>query len=108
MKEYLIIKTFEFIYFLDALPKDIKQRFVKKIDKIKYNPFIGKQLTYKWFRELKIYKFRVYYLIYEEEVMLLFISGSTKKNQQDTINYIKSNLSKYRNYLVKYKKNIKK
>jgi len=49
-------------------------------------------LGYKWFRELKNDKFRVYYLIYDLQIIVLFVGVSDKKTQQSVINIIKSNL----------------
>ncbi|MBS3124485.1 hypothetical protein J4437_07715 [Candidatus Woesearchaeota archaeon] len=49
-------------------------------------------MGYKWFRELKNDKFRVYYLIYDLQIIVLFVGVSDKKTQQSVINIIKSNL----------------
>lgn len=64
------------------------------------NPFsIGKSLSYKWFRELKNEGFRVYYLIYEKEIIVLFVGVSDKKSQQRVINIIKNNIKMFQNFI---------
>lgn len=53
------------------------------------NPFVGKQLSYKFLREKRIKDKRIYYLVYEDIVLVLLIAVSKKKDQQMTINHIK-------------------
>jgi len=68
------------------------------------NPYCGKPLGYKFFREKKIKKWRIYYLIYEEYLVLYFINLSDKILQQTTIDKIKSELNLLKEYIeVKYK-----
>ncbi len=58
-------------------------------DKLIINPYLGKPLGIKWFREKKIDKYRIYYLIYEDLKSIFMITISEKKDQQKTINTIK-------------------
>lgn len=58
---------------------------------------LGKPLGYKWFRELKNVKYRIYYLVYDKEVVVLFVGVSDKKSQQVVINFVKNNLDLFRN-----------
>jgi len=70
-----------------------KQRDVKnRIQKLSHNPYNGKSLGYKYLRELKIDKFRIYYIISEKEVVVLLVTVSDKKQQQETISFIKNHM----------------
>ncbi len=53
------------------------------------------------FRELKNDKFRVYYLIYDQLVVVLFVGVSDKKNQQAVINIVKNNLKMFKEFVEK-------
>ena len=86
-------ETDEFEHQFNKLPSYIKNRFEKQFKKVEVNPFmIGKPLGFPWFRELKNDKFRVYYLIYEKQIIVLFVGVSDKKSQQETIELIKLKL----------------
>lgn len=75
---------------------------VDKIEKkLVQNPFSGTPLGYPWFREKKNKKFRIYYLIYEEQKVVFMITISGKKDQQKTINTVLLLLDKYREELKK-------
>lgn len=73
----------------------------KEIDKLEENPFSGKPLGYKFFREKKIGNYRFYYLIYEDQIVVFVIAISTKKDQQATINTIKKLIPHYREEIRK-------
>ena len=60
------------------------------------NPYVGKPLGTKWFREKKFNVFRIYYLIYEDLKAVYVITLSGKKDQQKVINTIRHFLDKYR------------
>lgn len=80
----------------------IQQRFEEQFKKIKEDPYgLGKPLRYKWFREIKSGSFRVYYLIYDQEVVVLFVGTSDKKSQQNVINLIKDNLKRFKEFSKK-------
>lgn len=87
---YLLKETEDFEKQFSKLPKDIRLRFEKQFNKLKENPFaLGKPLKgYPWFRELKCGVYRVYYLVYESEVIVLFVGVSDKKSQQEMIDFI--------------------
>lgn len=74
--------------------------FKEEVDKIeehlKENPYVGDPLNVKWFREKRIGKYRVYYLIYEDLKAVYIITISGKKDQQKAINTIRHFLDKYR------------
>ena len=59
----------------------------------------GKPLGYNWFREKKYLNKRLYYLIDEENKKILFVSFASKKEQQEVINFIKSNMKELLSYL---------
>lgn len=61
----------------------------KKINKLASNPYNSKPLGYKFFREKKIDKWRIYFIIYNEKLILYFVDLSDKKLQQKTIEKIK-------------------
>lgn len=92
---YRIKETNEFSKKFNKLPNNIKLRFEKQFKKIKKRPYnLGKPLGYKWLRELKNKKFRIYYVIYESNIIILLVGLSTKKDQQEKINIIK----KFKNF----------
>ena len=53
------------------------------------------------FREKKIGKYRIYFLVYEKLNTVLLISISDKKAQQDYINNIKAQLDYYMDLIIK-------
>jgi hypothetical protein len=86
--------------FRKLIPKDIQEGFKKQIKKLlNENPHCGKPLGYKFFREKKIKKWRVYYLIYETYLVLYFINISDKELQQETIDRIKSEFEFLKKYI---------
>ncbi|MBI4127429.1 MAG: type II toxin-antitoxin system RelE/ParE family toxin [Parcubacteria group bacterium] len=95
-------ETKEFERKFEKLPPDIKKRFENQIRKLQENPYaLGRPLRYPWLRELKNDKFRVYYLIYNQLVVVLFVGVSDKKSQQVVINAIKSNLKTFKEFVEK-------
>ncbi|MBI5397915.1 hypothetical protein HZB03_00495 [Candidatus Woesearchaeota archaeon] len=100
-------ETNEFGHEYKKLPTDIKDRFENQFNKLRENPYgLGKTLGYPWFRELKNDKFRLYYLIYDQQVIVLFVGVSAKKNQQMVINIIKNNLKMFKEFIEKGEKRI--
>ena len=67
--------------------------FQNQVDKIENqlveNPYVGKPLNAEWFREKKIGKYRIYYLIYESLESVFVVGISEKKDQQKVINTIR-------------------
>ncbi len=68
---YKIFKTSEFEKKFDQLDSNLQRQIEKEISQLETNPYLGKHLGYKLFREKKIRGYRIYYLIYEE--MLLYL-----------------------------------
>ncbi len=91
--------------FEKLIPKDVQEAFKRQIKKLLLdNPYCGKSLGYKFFREKKIKKWRIYFLIYEEYLVLYFINLSDKKLQQTTISRIKSQFKILKDFIeLKYK-----
>ncbi len=95
-KRYEIYTTEEFESDYKRLDKSIKDQIKKEIDKLEVNPFVGKPLGFKFFREKKVKNFRAYYLIYKEHIVVFVIAISSKKNQQQIIDKIKSLMPYYK------------
>ena len=70
----------------------------KFIEKLKFNSNLGKPLGYDFLREKKIKGKRVYFLVYKEICLILFVATSDKKAQQKVINEIKYDLEEYKMY----------
>ncbi len=95
-------ETEEFEKEYNKLPSDICNRFNEQFKKVQENPYaLGRTLGFKWFRELKNEGFRVYYLIYDTQVVVLFVGVSDKKTQQAVINIIKYNLKIFKEFVEK-------
>ena len=99
-----IKETEAFVRSFQKLPDELKERFVRQLRKVKENPFgLGKTLRYTWLRELKQGKFRLYYLIYESEVIILLVEVSEKKEQQASIEGILKNREIFKEAVLKGK-----
>ncbi len=100
MAGYKLKKMDKFEKGFNKLPSDIKFRFEKQFRKLEENPYtIGKPLGQRWFRELKNRAYRVYYLIYDEMVIVLLVGVSNKKNQKKVIFFIKNSLRLFKDYV---------
>lgn len=64
------------------------------------NPFAGKPLGAKWFREKKFKNKRIYFLIFEEKQSVYLVNISDKKDQQKIINSIWMLLDSYKKELL--------
>jgi putative component of toxin-antitoxin plasmid stabilization module len=91
--------------FSKIIPLNKQEDTNKRISKLQYNPYSGKPLGFRYLRELKIDKFRVYYLIYEKEVIILLVTVSNKKQQQNTIKFIKDNINEFQKIVKNLKEN---
>lgn len=98
---FTIIAVNEFLSIFKRLTKDQQSRIEKIKNQLKINPFVGKPLGSKWFREKKINGFRLFYLIYEKQRIVALISFSDKKLQQQTINAIRLRFEYYREEVLK-------
>ena len=97
--KFSVYRTKTFDKEFDKLPV-AEQREIEKFEKkLVENPFIGKPLGFVFFREKRLNSRRVYYLIYEELVVVLMVGTSDKRTQQATIDAIKSKLNEFYNYV---------
>lgn len=76
--------------------KDFQDWVEKILDQLEMNPFVGKPLKVKWFREKKYGKIRIYYLIYENLKSVYLVNLSEKKDQQAIISSIMLFLDAYK------------
>jgi mRNA-degrading endonuclease RelE of RelBE toxin-antitoxin system len=93
---YRIFTTDEFNRRYKKLDPQLQREIAKEIDQLQLNPYSGKQLGYPFFREKKLKNYRIYYLIYDEFVIVFVITISTKKDQQDAIDKIRKLIPYYR------------
>jgi len=66
---YKIFTTEEFDRLFSKLGKLLQIQIENEIAQLEINPYVGKPLGYRFFREKKVKNYRVYYLIYEEPVV---------------------------------------
>lgn len=90
-----VLSTKEFDTWEKLLPKEYQEQIKRIIRQLKETHDVGKPLGYPFFREKKIGKYRIYFLVYEDVDAILLITISDKKTQQDTIDKIKENLDYY-------------
>lgn len=81
------------------LDKSEQDRVMKFEQSLKEQPFSGKSLGYKFFREKKFNGKRVLFLVYEEHKCVFLITITDKKAQQHEIDLIKANLDVYKDEL---------
>lgn len=93
---YKIYLADEFERSFNKLDNSIQEQIDKEIEQLITNPYAGKPLGYSFFREKKIRNYRIYYLIYKEEVVVFLISISNKKDQQKSIDKIKALIPIYK------------
>jgi len=93
---FKIFTTEEFDRDFEKLDNSIKIQIEKEINQLINNPYAGKHLGYKFFREKKVKNYRIYYLIYEDYVVVFVIAVSSKKDQQQAIDKIKYLMPYYR------------
>tara|TARA_Y100000034_G_C6713417_1_gene315254 strand:+ start:174 stop:503 length:330 start_codon:yes stop_codon:yes gene_type:complete len=99
MRKYKLYHSSRFDRELSKLTKEFQQRIDKIEDQLINNPYIGKPLNLKWFREKKLEKYRIYYLIYDNLNAIFMVAISDKKDQQKVINTIRLLLEFFRKEL---------
>jgi len=98
MQKYTIYVTEPFGELFYTLDKT-EQIWIEKVKKkLEENP-AGKILHFDWFREKKYLNKRLYYLIDENSKKILLIAFASKKDQQKVIDFIKTNMREYLDYL---------
>ena len=101
MKKYEIYTTDEFDSDFEKLDGSLKERVRKAINQLEINPYVGKPLGFKFFREKKVGNYRFYYLIYEEHIVVFLVAIGDKKDQQEVIDTIKRLIPFYREEIKK-------
>ncbi len=102
---YVVFSTVEFDEDLDKLDNSIQIQIKEKIKQLRENPYVGKPLSYSFFREKKVLNYRFYYLIYDEDIVVLLVAISDKKDQSCVIERIKNMLPIYKEEIKKRIKN---
>jgi putative component of toxin-antitoxin plasmid stabilization module len=98
--KFKVFRTTTFEKEFGKLPK-IEQERIDRLEKnLSENPFVGKPLGFTFIREKRLNGRRIYYLVYEQFVVILMVAISTKKTQQATIDAVKYKLEEY-NDMVK-------
>lgn len=96
-----VLSTEEFDKQEQNISKDYQDQIRKIIQELKTTSDVGKPLGFPFFREKKMDKYRVYFLIYKEHNTILLVTISDKKTQQETIDEIKRDLSIYKELIKK-------
>ena len=96
MANFVVIWTETYRNKIDTWEISDREAAEKLPQQLRENPFVGKPLSYRFLREKRINEKRVYYLIYEDLRLVLLVATSGKKDQQTTIDYIKSHLDEFR------------
>ena len=99
---FRIFTTREFDDNFDCLDESEKQRVRKILNQLKEKgDDIGKPLRIPYFREKKFDNKRLYFLVYENFMVILVLAIGDKKTQQATINRILSELNEYKDFIDK-------
>ena len=91
---------------LQKLDKSEIARVVKFEQHLKQEPFSGKPLGYKFFREKKFNGKRLLFLVYEEHSIIFLVTITDKKTQQRDIDFIVSHLQVYKEEIDKIVKDL--
>jgi len=84
-----------------------EQERIKSFEQsLKNDPYTGKPLGYKFFREKKFNGKRLIFLVYEEHQTVFLVTITDKKAQQHEIDLIKNNLNIYKKEINKIIKNL--
>ncbi len=89
MLTYKIYHSSRFDRELAKFDSDFQARVDKIEDQLIENPYTRDHLSIKWFREKRIGKYRIYYLIYDDIKAVFMVAISEKKDQQRVINTIR-------------------
>jgi hypothetical protein len=76
-------------------------------EKLKINSSLRKPLSYGFLREKKISSKRIYYLVYNDICIILFVAVGDKKKQQATIDNIKLYFNEYKEYVYQLYEKLK-
>jgi len=98
---FRIFTTSEFDKLFKKLDSEIQKQINKEISQLEKDPYVGKPLGYNFFREKKIRNYRIYYLIYNEILVVFIVTLSGKKDQQKVIDTIKKLIPVYKEEINK-------
>ena len=95
-KIYEVLVTPEFEKDFKKLDNVEQSRVRKAVQSLKYTPYSGKPLGFEFFREKKIEGKRIYFIVYDEFVVIFLIAVGGKKTQKETLtNLIRSFSQKF-------------
>jgi len=104
---FKVVRTEEFEKRMNKLlTKEQQQRVDKIEDEIAEKGFVGDPLGSEYFREKRISGKRVYFLVSEDFEIVLMVSVSDKKTQQETIDKIKTYIPEFRKLVENISKTI--
>ncbi len=106
MSKWKVFVTATFKEKLDKSEKEFQDWVEKILDQLEENPYVGKPIEVKWFREKKHGKQRIYYLIYQNLKSVYLANMSEKKDQQAIINSILLLLDVYKKEIEEISKEI--
>lgn len=66
MRRYKVFHSSRFDRELAKFDNHFQESVDKIEDQLVKNPYVGDPLSVKWFREKRIDKYRIYYIIYED------------------------------------------
>lgn len=89
MSKYTVYHSNRFDKELGKFDADFQRRVDRIEEQLKENPYLGKPLGPKWFREKKIGKYRIYFAVYENLSAVFMVGISEKKDQQKVINTVR-------------------
>jgi len=100
LNKYKVYTHEDFDIEMEKFSKSELEQFEKIADELaEKGKSVGKPLGCNFLREKKIKGKRIYFLVYEEIVLVLVVALSNKKNQQETIDKIRDFLPEYKNYV---------
>ncbi len=105
-KRFRVFRSEHYKNKLLKLDKSEQDRVINFEQSLKEQPFSGKPLGYKFFREKKFDGKRILFLVYEEHSSIFLITITNKKSQQQEIDLIKTNLDIYKDELESILKNL--
>jgi len=96
------------VYATESFEKEIekssptdKKALQKIFLQLKENPYVGDSIRFKYFREKRLREKRIYYIIYDDLVVVLLVAYGGKKAQPETIDEIVKFLPEYKKYVEK-------
>jgi hypothetical protein len=93
---FKVVGTETYLKELEEWSKADKEAAEKLPAHLSESPLVGKPLGYPFLREKKIGGRRIYYLIYPDLRLVLLVATSGKKDQQETIDHIRSQLDEFK------------